>query len=161
MSLLLREIKQTKPFGSLAEEAFLNVWRTADVLFGAMNDTLRPYGITLTQYNTLRVLRGAEPDGLTCREVGERMISRDPDVTRLLDRLAKQGLIARRRSTSDRRVVTTRITPAGLELMARLDRPMPEVPRRMLGHLGDADLREVVRLLERARSPNPESTEQN
>jgi DNA-binding MarR family transcriptional regulator len=158
---LQREIRQTKPFGSLAEEAFLNIWRTAEVLFRAVGQPLKPHGITLTQYNALRVLRGAEPDGLTCRELGERMISQDPDVTRLLDRLSKQGLVTRRRSQSDRRVVTTRITPAGLALMARLDGPMPQVPRRMLDHLGEADLRRVIRLLEQARNPNPEPEEQN
>lgn len=158
---LLHEIRQTKPFASLAEEAFLNIWRTAEVLFRAMGEPLKPYGLTLTQYNALRVLRGAEPEGLTCRSLGERMISHDPDVTRLLDRLAKQGLIARRRSVRDRRVVTTRITPAGLALMARLDGPMPQVPRRMLDHLGEAQLRGVIRLLEQARNPNSEPEEQN
>lgn len=156
---LQQEIQQTKPFNSLAEEAFLNIWRTAEVLFRAVGEPLKPHGLTLTQYNALRVLRGAEPRGLTCRELGERMISQDPDVTRLLDRLAKQGLITRRRSVSDRRVVTSRITPDGLELLGRLDARMPEVPREVLGHLGDDRLRELVRLLERARSAEPVTTE--
>jgi DNA-binding MarR family transcriptional regulator len=155
---LQAEIKQTRPFSSAYEEAFLNVWRTAEVLFYGVNETLKPHGLTLTQYNALRILRGAHPNGLTCGDIGGRMITRDPDVTRLGDRLEKRGLIARARDTADRRVVTTRITPAGLELMARLEAPMRAAPRRGLEHMSESDLRQLIALLERARTSSSTSS---
>src|SRR5690348_11446657 len=127
MSPSLRsEIKQTKPFASLEEEAQLNLERTAAVLGHAFAESLKPYGVTPTQYNVLRILRGAGAEGLCRNEVRDRLISQVPDVTRLLDRLEDSGLIERERSTTDRRQVATRITAAGLELLQALDEPVLE-----------------------------------
>jgi DNA-binding MarR family transcriptional regulator len=145
------EIKQTKPFANLAEEAYLNLQRTSEALTRNLSETLKAYGVTGTQYNVLRILRGAEPVGLPCSEVASRMVTRDPDVTRLLDRLDKQGLVTRERSAEDRRVVTTRITPKGLELLAGLDRPIAEMHQRQLAHMDDDQLRALIDGLQTAR----------
>ena len=126
---------KARPVGSPEEAASIDLFRTADLLSRAPAQLLKSEDLSPTQYNVLRILRGA-PSGLPCGEIATRMITRDPDVTRLLDRLAKGGLIARRRESKDRRVVLTKITPAGLELLARLDEPMLEIHRRQLGHLG-------------------------
>ena len=146
------ELKQTKPVGSLEEEVFLNVQRTANLLGQGLSELLKQYDLTATQYNVLRILRGAGMQGLAAGEIGERMITRDPDVTRLLDRLEKRGLAERWRCTDDRRVVWTRITPAGLELIAPLDGPILALHARMLGHLGRDRLVALVELLEQTRS---------
>ena len=145
------EIKQTKPFVSLEQEALLSIERTAAVLGHSMAEALKPFGVTPTQYNALRILRGAGPDGLCRNEVGERLIARVPDVTRLLDRLEEMGLIARERDTDDRRLVKTRITPAGLKLLARLDGPVAAAHREQLGHMGERSLRALIDLLAEAR----------
>jgi DNA-binding MarR family transcriptional regulator len=145
------ELRQSKPVGSLEEEAFLNVQRTANVLSQAMGELLKAHDLTQTQYNVLRILRGAGPAGLNAGEIGERMITRDPDVTRLLDRLGRRGLAERWRCTEDRRVVWTRITDAGRELIAPLDAPVHELHVRLLRHMGDDRLRQMVELLEAAR----------
>ena len=149
---LAKEIKQTKPFSSVAEEAILNIQRTAAVLAQQFSETLKPHGLSETQYNVLRILRGAGAAGLACQEIGERMIARDPDTTRLLDRLEGRRLIERARSTEDRRVVVTRITGEGLKLLSTLDQEARDLPRRILGHLGEKRLRVLIGLLERARS---------
>ncbi|HSF31330.1 MAG TPA: MarR family transcriptional regulator, partial [Candidatus Tectomicrobia bacterium] len=127
---------QRKPFESLEQEALLNVLRTADVLMQRISTVLKPFKLSHSQYNVLRILRGAGPDGLACQEVAERMISRDPDITRLLDRLEARGLVTRTREQKDRRVVTVRITPEGLRLLTQLDGPVEEADRRQLEHLG-------------------------
>jgi DNA-binding MarR family transcriptional regulator len=145
------EIKQRKPLTNLEAEVYLNVLRTADVLSRDMERMLRPYGLTGTQYNVLRILRGAGRDGLPCGEVGGRMVTHDPDTTRLLDRLEARSLVARARENRDRRVITSRITPAGLALLKKLDRPVADRHRRALGHLGAARLRALTELLEAAR----------
>jgi DNA-binding MarR family transcriptional regulator len=145
------EIGQKKPFGSLEEEAFVALLRTADQLAWRVAEMLKPYGLSATQYNALRILRGAGPQGLACSEIGERMINRDPDITRLVDRLERRGLVSRSREQKDRRVITTRITPAGLEVLKSLDRPVAEFHLRLLGGMGDRRLRSLVRLLEAAR----------
>ncbi|MBZ5719512.1 MAG: MarR family transcriptional regulator [Acidobacteriia bacterium] len=145
------ELKQSKPFPSLAEEAFVALQRTADQLAGRGADVLKPYGLSPTQYNALRILRGAGEAGLACSEIGERMINRDPDITRLIDRMERRGLVQRSREEKDRRVITTRITPAGLELLEKLDRPMHEFHLQLLGRLGERQLRSLLRLLEAAR----------
>src|SRR5687768_17850165 len=116
-SRLQAEIKQTKPFASLEQEAILSLLRTAAVVDHATEEALRPFGVTGTQFNVLRILRGAGDAGLCGREIGERMISRVPDVPRLLERLEKAGLISRERDPNDRRHVTARISAAGLELL--------------------------------------------
>jgi len=139
------EIKQSRPFPSIEEEAFLNVLRTANALSQGASELLKAHDLTLTQYNVLRILRGAGEKGLTAGEVGERMITRDPDVTRLLDRLEKRGLAERWRCTHDRRVVWTRITQTGLDLIAPLDQPVTDLHRGQLSHqIGRASCRERV-----------------
>ena len=153
---LKREIQQEKPFVSLEEEAFLGLQRTASLLIQALGRELKGYDLTPAQYNTLRILRGALPDaltcgGLTCGEIGERLVSPGPDVTRLLDRLEQGGLVTRLRDPEDRRVVRARITEKGSELLDRLDEPVGQMLARLLGGLGPARLKSLVALLEQAR----------
>jgi DNA-binding MarR family transcriptional regulator len=145
-------IKQRKPSRRVEEGAFVNIQRTADALMQGVAATLKPMGLSPTQYNVLRILRGAEPDGLACREIADRMITRDPDVTRLLDRLEDRALVARARDRADRRVITTRITTKGLHLLRDLDGPIAALHVAQLGHLGDQKLRSLIALLEAARS---------
>ena len=145
------EIQQSKPFPSLEEEALIALQRTADRLQWRLSEMLKAHGLSPTQYNALRILRGAQNEGRACSEIAERMVNRDPDITRLVDRLERRGLVARSRQDRDRRVVTTRITPAGLELLKTLDRPIEEFNRKMLSPLGESHLRTLIRLLEAAR----------
>lgn len=145
------EIQQTKPFSSLEDEALVSLQRTADQLHWRLTEMLKPHGLSPTQYNALRILRGAKDEGRACSEIAERMINRDPDITRLVDRLERRGLVVRSREGRDRRVITTRITPAGLALLEGLDRPIEEFNRRMLGHLGEQQLRTLLGLLQTAR----------
>ena len=145
------EIKQSKPFGSLQEEAFLALQRTADQLQGRVAEMLKPYGLSPTQYNALRILRGAGDSGLACSEIGERMINRDPDITRLLDRLQRRGLVRRARDRQDRRVIMAHITAAGSKLLKDLDRPVEEFQQQLLGGLRQQQLKDLVRLLCAAR----------
>ncbi|MCW8128843.1 MAG: winged helix-turn-helix transcriptional regulator [Planctomycetota bacterium] len=152
-SRLMAEIKQTQPFESLEEEALLNLVRTADRLARAGEDLLARHGLSGEQYNVLRILRGAGAGGLPCGEVGARMLTRNPDVTRLLDRLAAQGLATRRRDARDRRVVVAFVSRKGLRLLARLDLPLRAVVRGSLKHLSKTELRAAIRLLERMRTP--------
>jgi DNA-binding MarR family transcriptional regulator len=148
---LREEIPQQKPFESLEQEAVLNVLHTADVLLQRITAVLKPFKLSHSQYNVLRILRGAGPEGLACREIGERMITRDPDITRLLDRLEARGLLTRTRDQKDRRVITARITPEGGRLLEALDQPIAEVDRQPLQHLGEQRLRTLIQLLELAR----------
>ena len=147
------EPPERKPRGSAGREeaAFLDLLRTTDILSRRPAQVLKAEDLSTTQYNVLRILRGA-PEGLTCGEVANRMITRDPDITRLFDRLEKRGLISRCRETKDRRMVLTRITPEGLALLARLDRPVQEAHRNQLGHLGRERLRALAELLIACRS---------
>jgi DNA-binding MarR family transcriptional regulator len=149
---LSQEIHQEKPFASLEEEAFLGLQRTASLLMQALGRELKGHDLSPAQYNTLRILRGAQPDALTCGEIGERLVSPGPDVTRLLDRLEQRGLVTRLRDAEDRRVVRARITPEGIDLLAGLDEPVDHTLRRLLGNLGPAKLRTLVALLEEARA---------
>ncbi len=148
---LRAEIKQRKPFASLEQEAFLNLLRTADVLTQGLEKVLKAHGLSPTQYNVLRILRGSGPRGRSCREVAERMLTHDPDITRLLDRLETRGLVTRSRERQDRRVITTRITRQGLALLGRLDEPAAAWHRGRLGRLGAKRLRVLIELLEAAR----------
>jgi DNA-binding MarR family transcriptional regulator len=148
---LQREIKQSKPFHNLQAEAYLNLLKTAEVLEQALNAGMKAYGISGTQYNVLRILRGAGPDGLACSEIGSRMITHDPDITRLLDRLETRALIVRQRDEKDRRVVLTRITKAGLELLAEMEGPLDSLLDAKLRHVGIQKLRTLIELLELAR----------
>ena len=148
---LSQEIHQQKPFVSLEEEAFLGLQRTASLLLQALGRELKGHDLTPAQYNTLRILRGAGPDALTCGEIGERLVSPGPDVTRLLDRLEQGGLVTRLRDPEDRRVVRARITEKGLDLLATLDEPVGRMLGRLLGNLGQERLRTFVSLLDEAR----------
>lgn len=156
---LSREIRQRRPMEA-AQEAFLNVLRTAAVLERAVGHVLRPAGLTQTQYNALRILRGAHPGSLPCNTVGERMVTPVPDVTRLLDRLEARGWVERRRGTTDRRIVEVRITDGGLALLAELD---PRVERwirdRFAALPGDA-ITALVEALETLRAADPEEEDE-
>lgn len=145
------EIKSSGTFASAEEEVSLNILRTAALLEHAVAERLRPHGLTSTQYNVLRILRGAGEAGLCRNEVGERMLKPVPDVTRLLDRLEDGGLVARRRDGEDRRFVTTRITPNGLAKLASLDEPVTRMHEELLGHMKERDLRRLAELLEESR----------
>jgi DNA-binding MarR family transcriptional regulator len=139
------------PFANLEQEASLNLFRTADVLLQRITAVLKPFKLSHSQYNVLRILRGAGANGLACREVGERMITHDPDITRLLDRLEIRGLVTRSREEKDQRVIHVRITPEGLRILDELNGPIEEADRRQLAHFGEEQLRTFIKLLELAR----------
>jgi DNA-binding MarR family transcriptional regulator len=147
-----KELKQSQPFASLEAEAFINVLRTADALTRPIEQVLDSAGLSSPQYNVLRILRGAGPDGLACREIGERVIARDPDITRLLDRLEKRGLIRRARDQQDRRVITTRIAKEGLRILKELDGPVRAAHQRQFRHMSRRKLAALIGLLEETRA---------
>ncbi len=148
MSQTLRdEIRQKKPFKSLEQEAFLNVLRTAALLDDSFEQLLKPYGITPAQYNVLRILEGAEPNGLCRNEVRDRMLTRMPDMTRLLDRMEDAGLVVRARHGEDRRMVSTRITAKGHRIIDELERAVAREHRERLGHLGPTRLKALIEAL--------------
>ena len=151
MVSLKSEIAQSTPFSSLEEEAILNVMRTSDCLQRAFQHKTRDWGLTQTQYNVLRILRGAPPEGLACAAIGERMIATEPDITRLLRRLKVLKLIRQHRDREDRRVVMTQISEAGLDLLRAMDPVIQRIPPELLGHIGRGELAEMIRLLESAR----------
>ena len=138
--------------GPVEAHIFISLQKTADSLGLEAEQLFKPHGLTGTQYNVLRILRGAEPEGLPCSGIGERMISHDPDMTRLLDRMEKRGLISRARQTDDRRVVKTRIAPAGLVLLKSLDQPVSELHKRQFHHMPPARLKTLAELLEEVRA---------
>lgn len=148
---LQAELKQKRPFSSAEQEAYLSLLRTADALQSSMEAKLKEYGLTGTQYNALRILRGAGAEGLPCSEISERMITRDPDITRLLNRLEKRGLARRIRDKRDRRVIYGKITAPGLKLLQEMDRPIEEYGGEILGHVSQAELRKLIELLEAVR----------
>ena len=150
---LQREIKQTTAFRSLEAEVFVNVLRTSAALVSGLADLLRPYDLTQPQYNVLRILRGAGAEGLLRGEVGERMVARDPDVTRLLDRMEARGQVSRERGVDDRRMVHVRISAEGMRLVNTLDEPVQAMHARQLGHLTEAELTTLNTLLVKARAP--------
>src|SRR5271168_4605171 len=135
----------------LEELVFVALVKAADSLALRAEQFFKASGLSGTQYNVLRILRGAEPQGLPCRGISDRMISHDPDITRLLDRLDKRGLITRERQTDDRRVVLTRITSQGLELLKPLDQPVHELHQRQFRHMTAASLKTLAKLLEELR----------
>jgi DNA-binding MarR family transcriptional regulator len=145
------EIGKTGPFASLEEEVVLNFLRTADRLLGSLEGALRPMGLSPTQYNVLRILRGVSPQGLACQEIARRMITRDSDLTRLVDRLKARGLVDRQRQTKDRRVVLVTITPAGLAKLAELDGPVLGFNKTLLGHIHPERLQLLLELVEEVR----------
>lgn len=148
---LQAELRQTKSFSSLHAEAFLNLVRTAEQMQHALHLQLKPYGITETQYNSLRILRGAGPQGLTCAEIGNRLVSQDPDITRLLERLERQGMVRRERGAKDRRIVLTKITGVGLDRLKETDPVVDSTVHALLSHLSSSQLKTMIDLLERAR----------
>ncbi len=139
------------PRAVLETNVFVGLLRAAESLTRGAEALLKPYNLSGAQYNILRILRGAGDQGLACREIGCRLISRDPDITRLLDRMESRGLIARARETRDRRVVKTRITREGLRLLSDLDRPVREMHRRQLIPFPANQLRQLSKLLDRVR----------
>lgn len=149
---LQAELKQKVPFRSREAEAYLSLLRTADALQASVEGKLKEFGLTGTQYNALRILRGAGPEGLPCSEIGERMITHDPDITRLLDRLQKRGLVTRARAKTDRRVIHGKITGAGLKLLREMDGPVEEHGQVMLKHVTQEKLGQLIELLELVRS---------
>lgn len=151
MPSLKEEIKQTKPFTSLEQEAMLSIQRTDAVLGYSIIEALKPYDVTPTQYNVLRILKGARPNGLCREDIRQRLISQVPDVTRLLDRMEEAGLVGRERDSADRRLVTSRITEAGLALLLKLEEPIAKAHERQLGHMTRAELRSLITLLAKAR----------
>ena len=138
------------------DRIFVALLQTADALSQEAEQFLKTAGMTGTQYNVLRILRGAEPEGLPCRGIGDRMISHDPDMTRLLDRMEKRGLITRERQTDDRRVVKARITPQALSLLKTLDQPIHELHKRQFRHMPATRLKILSRLLEEVRASKVE-----
>jgi len=136
----------------LEDRIFIALQKVADSLALEAEQLLKPQGLTGTQYNVLRILRGAGPQGLACRNIGERMISHDPDMTRLLDRMEKRGLITRERQSEDRRVVKTRITSAGLSLLKSFDQPVRQLHKGQFRHMRPARLKTLAALLDEVRS---------
>jgi DNA-binding MarR family transcriptional regulator len=149
---LQQEIHQTKAIRRPEEEASLNIVRTADVLMLALSGVLKPYLLSATQYNVLRILRGAGKDGASCKDIGRRLVARDPDITRLMDRLEQRELVTRDRAKEDRRVVTHRLSKAGLDLVNDLDRPIEALHRKTMGHMKPRKLRDLIGLLEEIRA---------
>ena len=145
-----KDSRGAKAQGSREEEIYLTILRTAEVLSWGVIETLKRADLTPTQYNALRILRGAEPQGASCREVGERMVTKESDITRLLNRLEARGLISRERG-EDRRFLVVRITAKGLRLLSELDEPVAECHKRQLGHMGDAQFTSLSKLLKAAR----------
>ena len=152
VSRFQQEIKQTRPFSSLREEALLSLARTSALLMHDWEQALKGHGITPTQYNVLRILRGAGPEGLCRYEIAERLIAPVPDVSRLLDRMEASGLLRRHRALEDRRLVVTIITREGLELLTELDEPGRKIIDSQMPTMTDEQLRTLLELLERART---------
>jgi len=150
-SALQAEIKKKHPFEQIEEEAYLNLLRTSSMLLADFERLFKQHGLSEPQYNVLRILRGADGDGLPSLEIASRMIARVPDITRLIDRLEAAGMVARRRCTKDRRVVYVAITPAALDILARLDEPVLRLHREQFAHMPPAEISRLSRLLEKAR----------
>lgn len=141
-------IRQTRPFSGVEHEVFLAIQRAAADLTQETVALLRPHGVSFAQYNILRILRGGGGDGLACGEIADRLLTRDPDMTRLLDRMQRQGLVTRERASHDRRVVTTRITAEGRHLLSQLDAPMAALHRQQFAHMAPSRLDDLASLLD-------------
>jgi len=138
---------------SLEAQIFVALLRLADHLSQEAEVLVKQYSLTGTQYNVLRILRGAGPDGLPCKGIGDRMISHDPDMTRLLDRMEKRSLITRERQTEDRRVIKTRITQTGLDVLKKLDVPIDDLHKKQFRHLNASKLKALADALDEAFPP--------
>ncbi len=150
-SLLLREIRQSKPFRSPTHEAGIGLIRTADLIQRNYSRFVAPHGLTIQQYNVLRILRGAGEAGLPTLEIGERMIEQTPGITRLLDRLEGKEMVRRERSAQDRRQVFCWITPSGLNLLASIDEPIDRAGSEAFAEFSEAEVRDLILQLERLR----------
>jgi DNA-binding MarR family transcriptional regulator len=144
----------TTRFDSLEQEAFLSLWRTYDRLRALEDEFFRPYDLTPQQYNVLRLLKAQHPALLPTLDVANRLVSRAPDITRMLDKLAQRGLVSRVRSESDRRTVLVGITPAGTQLLAEMHEPLRACHERQLGHLPPETLLQLIELLRQVRDPH-------
>lgn len=147
----MEELKQTKPFENIEEEVFLNLQRTAQALSADAAGTFKSVGLTPVQYNVLRILRGSFEAGLLCGEISERLVTKDSDITRLLDRLENSGLVVRERHARDRRAVVSKITEKGLNILAKLDEPMIESVKKQFALLNEKQLKTLNDLLVLAR----------
>lgn len=152
MSKSARKLKTEKFVGSKEEDLYVNLLRTATALSWKTSELLKDFDLTVVQYNVLRILRGAGEEGLICSEISERLITKDSDITRLLERLEKRALIERERDPNDRRHVITKITDEGLKLLAEIDEPMTKLHRQQLGHLGEGLIEQLNALLILAKS---------
>ena len=152
MSRLQEELKQRKPFRNLPEEAVLNVWRTGDFVGQRLQQLLKSHGVSQTPYNVLRILRGAGSEGLPSGEIAGRMLTRDPDITRLMDRLVRSGFARRVRLRQDRRVILAKITPKGSDLLDNLAQPVARLIDELMGHMKPSQLETLISLLEKARN---------
>ena len=153
-SPLQKEIRQRRAFDTPQAEALLNILRTQSVLMGPLSALFKEHGLSQPLYNILRILRGAAAEGLCVQEIADRMIARDPDTTRLLDRLEKLGFVRRQRSKEDRRVVRVHISKAGMEMLETLEEPLQAAHRNLLGHLTNSELAAISRLMAKARQPH-------
>src|SRR5713226_9304498 len=147
--------ESSRPAISMENRIFVSLLQAADTLSQEAEQLVKAAGLTGAQYNVLRILRGAEPEGLACHAISDRMISHDPDMTRLLDRMEKRGLITRARQTDDRRVVLTHITREGLELLKALDQPVRDLHRRQFRHMAAARLKMLAEILQEVRPHEP------
>jgi len=150
--------ERAQRFDSQLQEAYLNLWRTYDRLRALEDEFFSPFGLTAQQYNMLRVLKTRHPRTLPTLELAQRLVSRAPDITRMLDKLEERGLVARERSKDDRRSVHVAITAAGLALLEELHKPLSECQSRQLGHLSDSDLQHLIELLRAARAPHEDES---
>ncbi|HEY2896582.1 MAG TPA: MarR family transcriptional regulator [Gemmatimonadaceae bacterium] len=150
-SRLQDEIKQSRPFERPGDEALLSILRTASVLEYSLNELLRPFGLTMTQYNVLRILQGAGSAGLCGREIGERLVSRVPDVSRLLDRMTELALVSKKRDAADQRHVTSRITAKGRRLLAKATPALEEAEGGRMDRLSDRSVKALIEALELIR----------
>jgi DNA-binding MarR family transcriptional regulator len=156
---LYAELRQTKPFPSLEEEVHLEVLFTAQTLGWVATEALKPSGLTQSQFNVLRILRGARPEAMPTGKIAERMVNRDPDLTRLLDRLVSGGLVEKTRDSDDRRVVNVRITQAGVELVETASKAVGQAIKAALGPVGSRGLNQLADLLEMVRASARERIE--
>ena len=153
-----RSARQPRRFDSLQQQAFLGLWRTYDRLRALEDELFSRYELTPQQYNALRLLRGERPGKMRTLDLAARLVSRAPDITRLLDKLEQRGLIERDRPADNRRVVHIGITAAGIALLAQLRKPLRDCHARQLGHLSRRELRELIALLAAARRPHESPT---
>src|SRR5580658_4586079 len=151
-SSLATTLKQNRPFVSLEQEVYLSMLRTASELSYAGDQFFRPFGITPSQYNVLRILRGAGTDGLCRNEISERMVTATPDMTRLLDRMESAGWVTRKRAEDDRRQVSTHITKSGMELLARLEKPTGDFVTPIFAGITISDLKTVLKVNDQIRT---------